>query len=296
MLGLNLADVYVMADYPIPELPTLTPYLRTKYRDLPEQEVNAIVEYASRLMKRRGVDLNGPAPGQDEKTRRRAKPKLGSRTQWLMTMPTKAYSEFCARWHLGRIRPFSRHCASPKCKPTAYSNSPTSSRRRYRASLVTELPGIDVRLDADLPASGSAHWENGRWVITLKSGEPLPRRRFSLMHEFKHVLDHPTKEFLYGDTIADSLAAYRAERAADQFAACVLMPERWIKREWFTGGAPLDDVATRFGVSPRALSVRLWLLGMAPQVKRWATMPRQSADDNDPTRYYRAASDLEVAC
>ncbi len=160
--------------------------------------------------------------------------------------------------------------------------------------LITELPNIDIRLDAHLPASGSAHWENGQWVITLKSGEAMSRRRFSLMHEFKHVLDHPTRDLLYGDTIGDPVAAYRAERAADQFAACVLMPERWIKREWFVPGHRLNDVAVRFGVSTRALSVRLWLLGMAPEVRRWATMPKTAQDETDPTRYFRPLSKLEV--
>jgi len=161
--------------------------------------------------------------------------------------------------------------------------------------VVAEIPNIEVRLDNALPASGSAHWEAGCWVITLKRSESLSRRRFSLMHELKHVLDHPIKHHLYGDTIADPIAAYRAERGADQFAACVLMPERWIKREWFIGGERLADVAARFGVSPRALSVRLWLLGMAPQVKRWATMPPQVTDGQDPARYFRPMADLEIA-
>jgi Zn-dependent peptidase ImmA (M78 family) len=161
--------------------------------------------------------------------------------------------------------------------------------------IITQIANIDVRLDSDLPASGSAHWESGRWIITLKSSDAMSRRRFSLMHELKHVLDHPARNALYGDTINDPIAAYRAERGADQFAACVLMPERWIKREWFVAGQRLQEVAARFGVSPRALSVRLWLLGMAPEVKRWASMPRPSVDEPDPTRYFRALSDLEIA-
>lgn len=66
-LHVNLADLFAMADYAAPsELPTLTPYLRTKYRDLPEGDVKAISAYAAKLMQRRGVDLAGPAPGEDE--------------------------------------------------------------------------------------------------------------------------------------------------------------------------------------------------------------------------------------
>ena len=74
-----------------------------------------------------------------------------------------------------------------------------------------------------------------------------------------------------------------------------MMPERWIKREWFVAGQRPQEVAARFGVSTRALSVRLWLLGMAPEVKRWASMPRASVDEHDQTHYFRVLSDLEIA-
>lgn len=65
-LGLNLADLYLMADYPIPELPTLTPYLRTKYGNLPTEAADQIQAYADRLARKHGVDLSGPTPGEDE--------------------------------------------------------------------------------------------------------------------------------------------------------------------------------------------------------------------------------------
>lgn len=66
-LGLSLADVYSFADYAVPtDLPSFTPYLRTKYRDLPADEIDKIQAYAARLARKHGVDLNGPAPGQDE--------------------------------------------------------------------------------------------------------------------------------------------------------------------------------------------------------------------------------------
>jgi hypothetical protein len=67
VLGLSLADVYARAGYAAPsDLPALTPYLRTKYGQLPESATDAIATYAARLAKRHGVDLTGPAPGEDE--------------------------------------------------------------------------------------------------------------------------------------------------------------------------------------------------------------------------------------
>lgn len=66
-LDLNLADVYALADYAMPmDLPSFTPYLRTKYRDLPDDEIDKIERYAARIAKKHGVALDGPAPGADE--------------------------------------------------------------------------------------------------------------------------------------------------------------------------------------------------------------------------------------
>ena len=150
--------------------------------------------------------------------------------------------------------------------------------------IVTELPRVEVRYESDLPVSGSAHWEHGRWIITLNASEAYVRRRFSLMHEFKHVLDHPTKRSLYGDTTNDHAAAVRAERAADAFAAALLMPKRWLKGQWFTQGQNLPVVANRLQVSTRALSVRLWHLGLGVETPR---CPRTSDS-------YRPTSDIET--
>lgn len=66
-LEVPLADVFALADYPLPtELPSFTPYLRSKYRDLPDSAVADMERYFARLAKKHGFDPNGPAPGQDE--------------------------------------------------------------------------------------------------------------------------------------------------------------------------------------------------------------------------------------
>lgn len=66
-LGLSLADVYAHAGYAVPgDLPTFRPYLRTKYRGLPEDDMAKIEAYAARLARKHGIALDGPAPGEDE--------------------------------------------------------------------------------------------------------------------------------------------------------------------------------------------------------------------------------------
>jgi transcriptional regulator with XRE-family HTH domain len=66
-LGLNLADVFALADYSVPsELPSFAPYLRTKYRDLPAPAVEELERSFQRIAKRHGFDPDGPAVGEDE--------------------------------------------------------------------------------------------------------------------------------------------------------------------------------------------------------------------------------------
>jgi hypothetical protein len=129
------------------------------------------------------------------------------------------------------------------------------------ASLITELPRVLVRSDVDLPVSGCTSWQNGRWVIILNAAEPLVRQRFSLAHEFKHAVDHRFRHELYVGRPGLS-AEVQAERAADYFAACLLMPRRWIYRAWTGGHQRISELSRMFSVSPQAMARRLEYLGL----------------------------------
>jgi Zn-dependent peptidase ImmA (M78 family) len=104
-----------------------------------------------------------------------------------------------------------------------------------------------------LPVSGAAHWNGRYWIITLNADEPFVRQRFSLMHEFKHVLDHTTRSLTPSD---------QAERVADYFAACLLMPKKVVTRLWCQGNQNIANLAETISVSPRALRFRLDQLGL----------------------------------
>lgn len=142
------------------------------------------------------------------------------------------------------------------------------------SELVSDLPFVHVALRADLPVSGSARWLKPRWLLLLNLSEPRVRRRFSLMHEFKHVLDDPFIDYLYaGRTAAER---YRhAELVADSFAACLLMPKRLVKRLWGHGVQDPVELAERFSVSAVAMRYRLQQLGLADGYRRCAdrTLP-----------------------
>src|SRR2546423_13801623 len=62
------------------------------------------------------------------------------------------------------------------------------------SEIVSQLPRIRIVREQGLPISGAAHWDGRHWVITLNADEHPLRQRFSLMHEFKHVIDHTTKD------------------------------------------------------------------------------------------------------
>ena len=136
--------------------------------------------------------------------------------------------------------------------------------------IVSELPRIRIERERSLPVSGSAHWNGRYWVITISADEHRSRQRFSLMHEFKHVLDHTTKDFLYQDRPTSS-AYEQAERVADYFAACVLMPKRVVKRLWFEGPQSVERLAEKLRVSPAAARYRLDQLGLIDRAARCET-------------------------
>ncbi len=65
-LDVPLNDLLAAADYvPAKELPTFTPYLRTKYKELPEQAVAEMEQFLQRLRHKHGT--GGPVDGEDER-------------------------------------------------------------------------------------------------------------------------------------------------------------------------------------------------------------------------------------
>jgi Zn-dependent peptidase ImmA (M78 family) len=161
--------------------------------------------------------------------------------------------------------------------------------------IVTELPRVRVEQSYDLPASGSAHWDGGCWVLTVNAAEFSLRQRFSVMHEFKLVLDHPTRHLIHS---SDRMS----EKVADFFAACVLMPKAWVKTAFYNERVQsVEALAEMFQVSPKAMSFRLSQLGLAVPVDRCASvLSRGTAREvrsywpthqsTRSTRYFRSLS------
>ena len=148
---------------------------------------------------------------------------------------------------------------------------------------IAGLPRINVHYD-NLPISGMSHWNGRQWVITIAESDSPARQRFTLLHEFKHIIDHGQTETLYaGDR--NRTGAQQAELAADYFAGCALVPRRALKRAWGNRVQRVPDLAHYFGVSEPAIRVRLAQTGLdlaadhapAPRCARPTRTPRGHA-------------------
>ena len=136
--------------------------------------------------------------------------------------------------------------------------------------LIAGLPRIEVRVvpNRDLAGlSGMTQWHKSRWLVTVNRDDSQTRRRFTLAHEFKHILDNPYINVLYPKS--EQSAEDRAERMCDYFAACLLMPRTWVKRLWSQGVQDAAVLAATFNVSPAAMNRRLQDLGMVESRQRW---------------------------
>ncbi|MGL4299649.1 MAG: ImmA/IrrE family metallo-endopeptidase [Candidatus Neomicrothrix subdominans] len=129
---------------------------------------------------------------------------------------------------------------------------------------IADLPRIRITYE-DLAVSGSSHWNGRAWVITIAKGDSLARQRFTLMHEFKHIIDHGMTARLYlGDK--RRTGEQQAELTADYFAGCALIPKRDLKRAWGNGIQRTADLALCFGVSEPAIRVRLAQTGLSTEI------------------------------
>lgn len=143
------------------------------------------------------------------------------------------------------------------------------------SELIADLPRVRVAFELLLPVSGAAHWSGRYWVISLNQADHPRRQRFSLAHEFKHIVDHTTKDWLYFDRPQMS-ADQQAEKVADHFAGCLLMPKRLMKRLWGEGHQDPHELADLFQVTPAAVSFRLDQLGLTERRRRCDTRATSS--------------------
>lgn len=110
--------------------------------------------------------------------------------------------------------------------------------------------------------SGKLKLENGVWVMTVNSLHPSVRQRYTLGHELGHYLNHRDSVKSFEDSVFfRNNQKSSMEYMADQFAACLLMPETDINALLKSGIKTVKEMASKFDVSLEAMKYRLEQLG-----------------------------------
>lgn len=128
---------------------------------------------------------------------------------------------------------------------------------------LTKLDGVTVVMQPRWKMegiSGLTSWHNGRWIIGVNKNNSHTRRRFTLCHEFKHLLDGTRDKITYR-----AIGPNQRELIANYFAACYLMPKPWVRRAWTRGIQDPEALAGLFKVSTEAMTKRLVFLGFIDQ-------------------------------
>jgi transcriptional regulator with XRE-family HTH domain len=108
-------------------------------------------------------------------------------------------------------------------------------------------------------------------VVAVRAGDPPRRRRFSAAHELGHVLLAHHDTFHVDLSRADGVPPdydWRHERAANEFAAALLMPAALLQADIQRAVKPTAArLAERYDISEQAMSIRLSALGVRPWVE-----------------------------
>ncbi|SDP61977.1 protein of unknown function [Klenkia soli] len=133
--------------------------------------------------------------------------------------------------------------------------------------------GFDVaRVPAGRDCDGVAWRDEHCAVIVVSTTDSATRQRFTMAHELGHLLAEDDQALHIDQDVMH--AADKTEKRANVFAANFLMPASRLRREskgWNSGEASDLDFAhlvMDLGVSPSALSWRLFNLGLASDFRR----------------------------
>ncbi len=109
---------------------------------------------------------------------------------------------------------------------------------------------IDVNSFFEDEVLGFVYPNSGNWHILINENLPLGAQRFTVFHELYHMLK--SEPGFCRQTPEGELR----ESKANVFAANILMPARWFRKEW-EKSFDVEIMARKFFVSPSAVRVRL---------------------------------------
>lgn len=119
--------------------------------------------------------------------------------------------------------------------------------------------GVEVRLVPLKAYHGSLWRSQGKWIVQLNVNDTPARRRFTIFHEVFHIRAHLETTPVFAK-VGSSKASF-SESLADYFAACVLAPPHWVKKEW-TKFKDIRQMAAHFNVPYFVMLVMLKRVGL----------------------------------
>lgn len=146
------------------------------------------------------------------------------------------------------------------------------------------LPNVELKMEANYRMdhfSGLSRFSKGRWLIIVDGNDPHGRRRFTMAHEFKHVIDHSIGKIAYAGLGYGNKERQHQhiEAICQHFAACFLMPKSWVRDWWTRGFQDVYALAGHFQVSLTAMEVQLKKFGFIG-----------SEPDRSAATYFRSVS------
>lgn len=135
---------------------------------------------------------------------------------------------------------------------------------------------VDLKENQDVSGAILYDKDKDTFDILINKNKPEVRRYFTIAHELGHYFLH--KELIKEAEVVvdkesslDSVGAImfridapvsdEMERAANHFAASLIMPERLVRKAWDATNDP-EECAKIFGVSLTAMTIRLSRLGL----------------------------------
>lgn len=145
-------------------------------------------------------------------------------------------------------------------KLTGYDDTPMLPN-----GALVNLPRIRVLLAVSMTSAGLSGWddETKTWQVVINGTDAPARQRFTLAHEYKHIVDYSSQQENFR-TFGSYSAHDQAEDVCDYFAGCLLIPRHLLKAAWADGIQNTRDLAQLFGVSKAAMRVRLRQTGTVP--------------------------------
>lgn len=153
-----------------------------------------------------------------------------------------------------------------------FSQVPNSDIRQLFSAF-----GIDY-MEAPLAdgRSGEISYSNGRYQVVVNATDSDARKRFTAAHELAHYLFHRDMlnergrlnrhtDNLFGDGKANNTTfpfTDKHEVEANKLASQILMPSDLVRQLYRKVDDNVDELAEAFGVSKRAMQIRLKVLGL----------------------------------